>query len=261
MKFRCLLFAAFLLAACGDDSSSASANDNPESSSSSVKDAGSVYDVTAQTVKDLRDGQTYKTVTIGTQTWMAENLNYAYKGVKYNYNDYTSDSSSWCYVNYASDCDKCGRLYTWAAAMDSAGLVDPAGAGVGCGYRKTCSAGGTVRGICPEGWHLPTKSEWETLFTVVGGISKAGDMLKSTSGWNSGGNGIDEYEFSVLPAGYRDNDGDFNDEGYYAYFWSSTEVSGSYAWYMNFGCSYSDVYEHDSNKDNGFIVRCLKDDP
>lgn len=71
-------------------------------------------------IVDSRDGQVYKTVAIDTQTWMAENLNYAYKGVKFNYEGYISDSTSWCYDNKVTNCDKYGRLYTWSAVMDSA---------------------------------------------------------------------------------------------------------------------------------------------
>ncbi len=104
------------------------------------------------TLTDTRDGQTYKTVTIGTQTWMAENLNYAYTGVPYNYSGYTSDSTSWCYENDPANCAKYGRLYTWAAAMDSSGTWSTNGKG--CGYGSECSPTGTIRGICPEGWHV-----------------------------------------------------------------------------------------------------------
>ena len=93
------------------------------------------------TLTDERDGQTYKTVTIGTQIWMAENLNYAYTGVpyKYTYKDssYTSDSTSWCYDNVPANCATYGRLYTWAAAMDSVGTWSANGKG--WGYGKTCS--------------------------------------------------------------------------------------------------------------------------
>ena len=112
------------------------------------------------TFTDSRDGQTYKTVTIGTQTWMAQNLNYAYTDVPYKQGNYTSDSTSWCYKDDANNCSKYGRLYTWVAAMDSVGTWSTNGKG--CGYNKTCSPTYPVRGICPEGWHLPTE-EWQCL--------------------------------------------------------------------------------------------------
>lgn len=120
---------------------------------------------------DSRDGRTYKTVKIGTQTWMAENLNY------------TSDSISWCYNDSVEYCAKYGRLYTWAAAMDSAGTWTTNGKG--CGHdSEACSPTYPVHGICPEGWHLPSEGEWKRLLTAVGGSSTAGQMLKSTGGWN-----------------------------------------------------------------------------
>ena len=211
---------------------------------------------------DERDGQTYKTVTIGTQTWMAENLNYAYTDVPYNYtlNDssYTSDSTSWCYKDSVEYCAKYGRLYTWAAAMDSVGTWSTNSKG--CGYKSTCTPTCPVRGICPEGWHLPDTTEWRTLFTAVGGQSTAGKILKSTNGWNSSGNGTDAYAFSALPAGRRNYDGDFNYEGDRAYFWSSTEGDSSGAYGM---CL--DYYSDSAGLGNyykyyEFSVRCLKDE-
>ena len=209
-------------------------------------------------MKDIRDGQNYKTVTIGAQTWMAENLNYAYTGAPYNYSGYTSDSTSWCYSNAAVNCSKYGRLYTWAAAMDSVGTW-PAN-GKGCGLGKTCSPTYPVRGVCPEGWHLPTQTEWNTLFTAVGGQSTAGKMLKSTSGWYSSGNGTDAYSFSALPAGLRNRNGGYNYEGYGAYFWSSTEDDSNYAYSMYLDYSNDNAGQDNDFKDYGFSVRCVKDD-
>ena len=219
---------------------------------------------------DSRDGQTYKTVTIGDQVWMAENLNYAYTDVPYEYNGYTSDSTSWCYNDDPSNCAKYGRLYTWAAAVDSVGTWTTNGKG--CGDGSKCSPTGTIRGICPEGWHLPDTTEWETLFTAVGGVQDesytirwngAGTALKSTSGWNEfegeSGNGTDAFGFSALPAGARDGNGDYYSGGDYAFFWSSTEGSSSYAYsmYLHYGNGYA--YLNDLNKNYGHSVRCLKD--
>ena len=192
---------------------------------------------------DDRDGQTYKTVSIGTQTWMAQNLNYESEG-------------SYCYKDSAEHCTKYGRLYTWAAAMDSVGTLSTNGKG--CGFGTTCSPTYPVRGICPEGWHLPTKAEFETLFTAVGGQSTAGKVIKSTSGWNSSGNGTDAFAFSALPAGSRNNFGDYYNEGNLAYFWSSTEYGSDNAYYM-----YLDYYLGNAvqltYEDHGFSVRCVKD--
>ena len=213
------------------------------------------------TLTDSRDGQTYKTVTIGDQVWMAENLNYAYTGVPYNYSGYTSDSTSWCYKNEPENCAKYGRLYTWAAAMDSVGTWTTNGKG--CGYGSECSPTGTIRGICPEGWHLPDTTEWNTLFSAVGGISTAGTALKSTSGWNEyegeSGNGTDSFGFSALPAGYRYYDGDYYYGGYRAYFWSSTEYGSHGAYYMRLDYDDDDACLDDYSKNYGRSVRCLKD--
>lgn len=196
-------------------------------------------------IKDDRDGQTYKTVTIGTQMWMAENLNY-------------ETASSFCYGDDASNCAKSGRLYTWAAAIDSVALYD-GGNGVDCGYGKSCTLPDKVQGICPEGWHLPTNAEWNTLFTAVGGKSVAGTKLKSTSSWNSSGNGADAFSFSALPAGHRYDNATYSGEGYYAYFWSSSEVNSDVAYYMFLYYDYDDAYLSRKNKGYGYSVRCLKD--
>lgn len=298
-KFLMIGVVATLLVACGDDIGSNSVTDSDEvssssvckncdgsssskaksssssakSSSSSAKSSSSVAYVepcrtdsvdTCEygTLTDERDGQTYKTVTIGTQIWMAENLNYAYTGVPYKYtykedSSYTSDSISWCYNDSVEYCTKYGRLYTWAAAMDSVGKWSANGKG--CGDNKICTPTYPVRGICPEGWHLPDTTEWHTLFTAVGGKSTAGKMLKSTSGWNSSGNGTDAYAFLALPAGYRGINGGFSREGYDADFWSSTEYSSYDAYYMYLIYDYDIANLNNDNKYYGFSVRCLKD--
>ncbi|SMG15577.1 fibrobacter succinogenes major paralogous domain-containing protein [Fibrobacter sp. UWB13] len=209
------------------------------------------------TLTDSRDGLTYKTVKIGNQVWMAENLNYA---------DSTKTPSllkrSWCYNNVAANCDVVGRLYTWAAAIDSVALYD-AGKGIDCGFGKTCTLPAKVQGICPSGWHLPTKAEWETLFTEVGGELTAGKILKSQTGWNydgRNGNGTDGVGFSALPAGGRGGDGGFVGDGYNTVFLSA-KIYGSNA------CSglYLDGKYEGAGLDNGcmdyaFSVRCLKDE-
>ena len=243
--------------------SSSSKDGKSNSSSSSVVPLGCKTEAGDNceygTLTDDRDGQTYKTVKIGEQWWMAENLNYAYTGVPFKAGNYTSDSTSWCYDNDAANCAKYGRLYTWAAAMDSAGII-PGNTANGCGYGKLCKLGNVkVRGVCPEGWHLPSRDERDTLLTAVGGEAKAGIMLKSTEGWNNNGNGSDSYFFSALPAGGRYYDGDFNGEGNDANFWSSTEDDSNAAYYMRLYYSIDYAYLDNFFKDNGFSVRCLKD--
>ena len=198
--------------------------------------------------KDARDGQIYKSVKIGNQVWMAENLNY-------DYNEGTA--KSYCYNDEQESCAKYGRLYTWAAAMDSAGVFGDGGKG--CGYDVTCSAKEPVRGVCPESWHLPSDTEWKTLFTAVGGEDVAGTKLKSKSGWYNNGNGTDEYGFSVLPAGNRFDVGNYYNADYYAFFWSRTEHSSVNAYNWDF--FYVDTYVRSQyySKEIGFSVRCLRD--
>ena len=207
---------------------------------------------------DSRDNKVYKTVTIGTQTWMAENLNYAYTDVFYKRDNYTSDSTSWCYDNDPANCAKYGRLYTWAAAMDSLGKWSKNGKK--CGYIASCSPTYPVRGICPKGWHLPSKEEFGTLITAVGDSSTNGTVLKSTDGWSNHGNGTDAFGFSALPAGVR-SDGHYERRGSYAYFWSSNDTKGisnaAYRMYLYCGEDIARLIYVDKN--HGASVRCLKD--
>lgn len=117
-------------------------------------------------IVDERDGQIYKTVKIGEQTWMAENLNFnpgqgGSGENKYNW--------SWCYNNEEKNCDVAGRFYTWAAAIDSVKLANDVDNPQDCGYHKTCALPVKVQGICPTGWHLPDTTEWKNLFAAVGG--------------------------------------------------------------------------------------------
>ena len=247
----------------GDSSSSSSAG-KVESSSSKEKKIVWNYlhpKIDYGEFTDSRDGQVYKTVAIGSQTWMAENLNYAYTGISYNYYGFTFDSTSWCYNNDPANCDTCGRLYTWAAAMDSVGTWSTNG--MGCGYGKECSPIYPVRGICPKGWHLPSLSEWDALITAVGDSSTAGRVLKSWMRWyNVFDKGTDVYSFSALPAGHMATGMgagvDFYSKSYSVYFWSSTEIDG-YAYYMYLHYKYSHVNLGKLSKQDGHSVRCVKD--
>ncbi|MBR3072690.1 fibrobacter succinogenes major paralogous domain-containing protein [Fibrobacter sp.] len=214
-------------------------NGSSTSATSSLSDAGNEYNAVTNTLKDYRNGQIYKTVTIGTQTWMAQNLNY-------------ESANSYCYNDNASNCTKYGRLYTWAAAVGKSEDV--------CGYDHSCSLpSGYIQGVCPSSWHLPTKTEWETLITAVGGPSTAAKILKSTSGWNNDGNGTDAFSFSALPAGYRDYNWYYDYKGLDANFRSSTEYGSGNAYFMYLGYYDDNAGLYDVNKGNGFSVRCLKD--
>ncbi len=183
---------------------------------------------------DARDGQTYRTVTIGTQTWMAQNLNYAV-------------DSSWCYGNDSSRCAGDGRLYQWAAAMD-----------LDAGYNAADWFGADSelhRGVCPAGWHLPTGLEWERLIRYVGGDS-ARVHLSAREGWNLGVS-TDLYGFGVLPAGMRRPDGSFTARGEEAFFWPTSECAATGAWYQDFYVDYETVSSSGDRKTFARSVRCV----
>jgi uncharacterized protein (TIGR02145 family) len=188
-------------------------------------------------------GQDYKTVTIGTQTWMAENLN-------------VKVDSSWCYGNSTDSCSKYGRLYKWAAVMK---LPDSCNRSICAGLVPS-----KHRGICPTGWHVPSDSEWTTLVNYAGGANTAGKRLKSASGWSySGvsGNGTDTYGFRALSAGLRYDDGSFNQVGSGTVFSSSSEDDEHYVWIRGLYSGFDDLGRGMSVKENDLSVRCLKDGP
>jgi uncharacterized protein (TIGR02145 family) len=172
---------------------------------------------------DGRDGKKYEFVTIGTQTWMAENLNY-----------YTTTGSR-CYDDNDANCEKYGRLYNWNTAM----------------------------GVCPSGWHLPNQAEWNDLASFIqSDKSCANDCdtkyLKAESGWNSNGNGIDTYGFAALPGGrcYASN---FNYAEDYGYWWSASENNGD-AYFRTMYYGYEFAYWVSGGKDTLYSVRCVRND-
>ena len=199
-----------------------------DSSSSSVSDPGdgitvSPLEVEMDSITDKRDGKTYATVTIGEQTWMAENLRFNYSG---------SDASSYCYKNNDSDCDKYGRLYTWSEDM--------------------------ARNICPSGWHLPDNEDWKTLINSTGGVDYAGRKLKARSTWSNSGKGSDAYCFSALAAGFRDTSKNYSQQGLNASFWSATRYDGTDVLYWSLNADNSLVIRDAGNRNNAFSVRCIK---
>ena len=224
-----LVLSVFLLAACGGDSRSNANSDDA---------------VNTGTLKDSRDGRTYKTVTIGERVWMAENLNY-------------KTENSYCYLNDEAFCDEYGRLYTWAAAMDSAAKWSKNGKG--CGDGKKCSPTEPARGVCPSGWHLPKIEEFIKLFDAVGGTKTAGKKLKSTSGWYRTGNGTDDYSFTALPAGFRFENGQFENVENSADFWASTEISDGIAYAVELFLYNNDANTKRYKKNHSYSVRCVQD--
>jgi uncharacterized protein (TIGR02145 family) len=188
---------------------------------------------------DGRDGKTYEAVVIGTQTWMAENLNYYVNGSK-------------CYDDQDSNCETYGRLYGWATAME-----------IDTSYNTSSWGGSDVkhRGICPVGWHIPSDAEWTTLrdYLVSDDSGVPARKLKATTGWNSNVNdGRDIYGFAALPGGYYDG-GTFRRVGEESYWWSATEASSSvrnaYYWnIINYGISYNGW-----SKAYMYSIRCIQD--
>jgi uncharacterized protein (TIGR02145 family) len=190
--------------------------------------------ITYGTLLDSRDGQVYRTVVIGTQTWMAQNLNYA--GL--------SNDTGKCYNSSVDSCTKNGRLYTWAEVMKgtSSSAASPSG----------------VKGICPTGWHVPSDAEWTKLTDTSLTASTAGIQLKSTSGWNTN-TGTDIYGFRALPGGSFDGFS-FNGGSAYGYWWSAAEYDdSSYAWSRYWGYGRAYVLRSYDRKAYGFSLRCSKD--
>jgi len=126
---------------------------------------------------------------------------------------------------------------------------------------------------CPSGWQLPTDNEWKQLEMAIGmSQSEADDTddtgyrgtnegtkLKATSGWNSKGNGTDDFGFSALPGGGRNYDGGFDDVGYGGNWWSSTEYYTDNPWSRHLYDFDTRVYRYAFSKDYGFSVRCVRD--
>ena len=241
---------------------------------------------------DERDGRVYRTVKIGSQTWMAENLNYAYiqayehrdssyrcdnyDQVYCNWKLYEPESLSFCYNNEADNCTKYGRLYLWDAALD-------------CGVsrnRTVCKGTKKVsissQGICPENWHIPSFSEWETLSNYVSDSAK---YLKTPMGWNHDTTGLDALGFGVLPAGIYPYTPDYNIHfeifnldfiglynaliGLCSCFWSTTQYGDEWSLDVNqyytdanaFCVSYDNelIFSDLASKALGLSVRCVMD--
>ncbi len=215
-----------------------------------------------EVIIDSRDWKNYTTVQIGTQCWMAENLNI---GTMIDGTGEQTDNPTiekYCYDNNTSNCDTYGGLYQWAEIVQYMN-----------GATNTTSwdpvPTGNVQGICPHGWHLPTDEDWKTMEMVLGmSQSEAdnngwrgtdeGEKMKSTNGWYNNGNGTNSSGFTALPGGGRTIDGSFGYLGETGSWWSSSEISGTLAWFRLLGYSYDRVYRYYNLKAYGFSVRCLK---
>jgi uncharacterized protein (TIGR02145 family) len=197
------------------------------------------------------ENNTYKTVYIGTQQWMAENL----KVSKYsdgttipNITDKTqwqnNTTGAWCYYNNnVANNTKYGKLYNWYAVS------------------KTTNSN---KNVCPTGWHVPTDAEWTILTDYLGGATVAGGKMKEVdiTSWNSPNTDATNTSlFSSLPGGYRAyylNDGNYNDFGDYGNWWSSTEINTGAAWYRLLASSNGVAGRNNDTKKIGLSVRCLR---
>ena len=214
---------------------------------------------------DERDGQVYKTVKIGNQWWMAENLNYAYiKPMETNF--VRNGSTSFCYNNEPDSCKKYGRLYMWDATMD---CVDK-----DIDEEFECNEyhddNFNTHGICPENWHIPSVNEWKTLQNIVNNFATD---LKSTSSWLDDGNGSDILGFGILPAGYYMNyEGrkvEFAKIGQQACFWTPRQTTNlldcpycyqDYAFPICFSSTNKNFLSFKQElKIYAFSIRCIKD--
>lgn len=160
--------------------------------------------ITDGQVIDLRDGRTYKTTVIGNQVWMAENLKldvtqYIEDGT-YNNESYFYDAMLWTSSLYNEGADTSENFYPWDIAIDAAGIYGTSAKG--CDFYSECHLSGLIRGICPEGFHVPSPDEVEQLIRAIGGKCGTAQKLKAKhSGWKLD-NGTDELGFAAHPAGY-----------------------------------------------------------
>lgn len=194
-----------------------------------------------------QDGNVYKTIIIGTQTWMAENL----RTTKYRNGEAIpeeKDRINWIHSNTGMYCNykntnsadtiaTYGRLYNWISVNDS-------------------------RNIAPTGWHVPTDLEWITLTTYLGGIGVAGGKLKepTTMHWMGPTNlATNETGFTALPGGFRNGNGFFGYMDDMGYWWSTTDDINATPWYWSLYSFRGDIEKGNATKECGFSIRCLKD--
>jgi uncharacterized protein (TIGR02145 family) len=206
-------------------------------------------DLTYGTMTD-QQGNVYKTIVIGTQEWMAENLNTSiYRNgdaIPTNLSDSewsATSNGAWAYYNNdpSYSCPY-GKLYNWYTCVDA-------------------------RQLCPEGWHLPTDAEWTVLTDYLGGEDIAGGKMKTTGNiegatgvWYSPNQGaINSSGFSGVPGGGRLTNGDYATIGDEGYWWSSSESGTNIAFHRNMSFNDDDAIRLYNFKRVGFAVRCLSD--
>ena len=211
-------------------------------------------------VKDY-DGNLYNTVTIGNQVWMSENLKVTHypngdtiplvtnNGSWANLGNNNTDDAYSYNSNSSANANIYGALYTYSAAIGDNWVRDNI----------------VNQGVCPDGWHLPSDSEWIALTTYLGGTSVAGGKIKETDTihWNSPNTGADNSSgFSALPGGTRSSNGAFSTVGNYGCWWSSTQSASStsiYAYSRSLYYNIAYLVRYYSNKSDGMSVRCVRD--
>lgn len=216
---------------------------------------------------DSRDGKSYRTVQIGEQVWMAQNLDYVDSA-----KTPSLKGHAWC-VNEDSlqvgGCGAYGMLYSWAAAIDSVEFFKDSDS-VKSNMYVDVDFSGEIVGICPEGWRLPSKADYWTLAKTLGGLPYAGDPLKSPDGeWEKWG-GSNSSGFSVLPVGYRFREGEFREFGKQGLFLTSSAAFTDYC--INGSSCVADNVQvfavrdefvnvgfEQYHYDEGFSIRCIQE--
>ena len=234
----------------------------------SLNDNSLKNQVTFDWLYDSRDGHSYQTITYKGQTWMAENLNYAYLQPTADL-----DSSSFCYDDDPKNCAKYGRLYLKSAALDSAALFTRDA--TGCGEGIVCSSDSLpVHGVCPAGWHLPSYSDFEKLEYLD--IRRHEEWLDYTQNFRTL-----ELPFGALPAGIRVSLNNskvrgqsiYASKGYFTGFWFTDFGNGYFVASVATEWSYDTYNIHQtpgiapsslrlrypSVQEAAYSIRCIKD--
>lgn len=233
-----------------DPESSSSSEGEPALSSAAI-DSSLCGEVPQGHFCDYRDGHVYKMAYIGAQVWMAENLNFNAEG-------------SWCYNDDEKNCGKYGRLYKWTTAV---GLEDQY---LEISAKKVLKW--KMRGVCPEGWHVPSMNEMNVLYSFVQEKNEAnpnvhedvGTSLKSKVGWEEDDEvpaGTNRYGFAAKPAGFRNEKGNFTNMTEDASFWVLDEVDSdpTHAPYWNLYYANEKFWGNSNNfKSFALSLRCLK---
>jgi uncharacterized protein (TIGR02145 family) len=230
-------------------SSAKSSSSSAPPSSSSVEPSSSFSksdlfnpDITYGEMTDARDGKTYKTIVFNGQTWMAENLNYADSS-----KNPLLEGNSHCYDDDPNECEIFGRLYAHPAAMNDAR----------CDYTFSCNIGsGHIQGICPDGWHIPTKKEAEELVSRI--AQNEGKAAKSSYGWEPSYRGTNTNGLSFTGAGILSGE-NFSGKGVYTSLWAyNASTTGSPYYLMIQGSGLVTVTDIGGTKPF-YSVRCIKD--